>query len=398
MAVEQGVRASAAAKERREAPAPATSAADSRRLTVEIRDSIELGPDDAAAFEALIEARPHVGVFLSRAWLSGLFEEAPNGVEPCLVLLRDAHALVGAAPIAVRRMRTHARISLLGGGVGSDRVDLLAARGFETACADAFIAWVGGSFGSRGYVVELRDVPAESALWGALHRHNAEHAAPFALQPRNVQTLPFLDLTESRAAATLSLAKHRRWLERRGRLRIETLHDGDEALAALETLAEFLHARWSNHPGGSALDRPELRRFHRRAIPQLLAGGRLRMIRLSCDMRTIAVFYGLAIGTWWGYYLAGYDREWAGRIHLGKLTLAAAIEAAARDGASEFDFLKGVERVKYHWPVRERSTLDADVYSRHAASQLSRAACAAREAAGALVKSARDLAGRTARS
>ena len=46
------------------------------------------------------------------------------------------------------------------------------------------------------------------------------------------------------------------------------------------------------------------------------------MIRLSIDMRTIAVFYGLAVGRWWGYYLAGYDRPWAGRIHLGQITLA----------------------------------------------------------------------------
>ena len=73
-------------------------------------------------------------------------------------------------------------------------------------------------------------------------------------------------------------------------------------------------------------------RFHRRALPLLLAEGRLRMIRLSSDIRTIAVFYGIASGSWWGYFLAGYDRAWAGRIHLGQITLAAAMELAAREG------------------------------------------------------------------
>jgi CelD/BcsL family acetyltransferase involved in cellulose biosynthesis len=115
------------------------------------------------------------------------------------------------------------------------------------------------------------------------------------------------------------------------------------------------------------------------------------MIRLSSDMRTIAVYYGLAVGRWRGYYLAGYDREWAGRIHLGQITIAAAIDAASREGAAEFDFLKGVERVKYLWPVRERASMDADAYSEHAASQFSRAAHATREAASALVKSARRM-------
>ena len=115
------------------------------------------------------------------------------------------------------------------------------------------------------------------------------------------------------------------------------------------------------------------------------------MIRISSDMRTVAVFYGMAIGDWWGYYLAGYDRKWAGRIHLGQITLAAAIELAVGEGAREFDFLKGVERVKYLWPVRERSAVDADAYSAHWGSQLNRATQSSRDVAAAVVKSARKL-------
>jgi CelD/BcsL family acetyltransferase involved in cellulose biosynthesis len=115
------------------------------------------------------------------------------------------------------------------------------------------------------------------------------------------------------------------------------------------------------------------------------------MIRLSSDTRPIAVFYGLAVGGWRGYYLAGYDRAWAGRIHLGHITLATAIELAASEGAAEFDFLKGAERVKYLWPVRERATIDAEVYSARAGVQLDRAGRAAREAATALARSVRHL-------
>jgi hypothetical protein len=115
------------------------------------------------------------------------------------------------------------------------------------------------------------------------------------------------------------------------------------------------------------------------------------MIRISIDMRTVAVFYGMAVGTWWGYYLAGYDRAWAGRIHLGQIALASAIEMAAREGAREFDFLKGVEKVKYLWPVRERATIDADAYSGHWGSQLTRAAHAGRDVVAAVAKSASVL-------
>jgi CelD/BcsL family acetyltransferase involved in cellulose biosynthesis len=382
-------------------PTAPKAAVPSGRLTAEVKRDLDLSPGDALAFEALLEGRPQVGAFVSRAWLSGYFAEPPQGAEPMLVLLRDGETLRGAAPVAVCRARTHVRVGLLGGGCGSDRVDLLAARGFETACADALVAWLDEAFGQQAVIVEIRDVPAESPLWGAIQRANAERTRAITLQPRELYTLPYLDLTEtpSRQAggallpahALKSLDKHRRWLERRGRLRIETLHDPGEVLAAYDALTEFLHTRWRGRGGGSALDRPRLHRFHRHVIPLLLRDQRLRMIRLSSDMRTIAVFYGLAVGNWHGYYLAGYDREWAGRIHLGQIMLAAAIDSASREGAAEFDFLKGVERVKYLWPVRERSSLDADAYSENVASQFSRGARATGEAASAFAKSTRNL-------
>ena len=153
----------------------------------------------------------------------------------------------------------------------------------------------------------------------------------------------------------------------------------------------LLHARWRPRGGVSALDARRARRFHRHVLPRLLGAGHLRMIRLSADIRTIAIYYGLAIGGWRGYYLAGYDREWAGRIHLGQIVLAAAIDQALQEGAAEFDFLKGAERVKYLWPVRERVTMDADVYSEGAGAQLRRATRAGRTLAAALTKSARHL-------
>jgi CelD/BcsL family acetyltransferase involved in cellulose biosynthesis len=399
--MEPGVSRAPATIESCAEPQSAKARAPSGRLTVDVKRDLDLSPEDVGALDALIESRPQVGVFLSKAWLSGFFAEPPEGFEPSLVLFRDGHTLRGVAPMAVCHSRAHVRVGLLGGGSGSDRVDLLAACGFEVACSDALVSWLDEAFERRAFIFELRDVPAESFVWGAIQRANAERTRGITLQPREVYTLPYLDLTESASRLTSgalppahslkSLDKHRRWLENRGRLRLETLQDPGEVLAAFDSLTGFLHARWRGQGDGSALDRPRMSRFHRHVIPLLLRDGRLRMIRLSSDMRTIAVFYGLAVSGWRGYYLAGYDREWAGRIHLGQIMLAAAIDVASREGATEFDFLKGVERVKYLWPVRERSSLDADTYSENSASQFSRAARAAGEATSAFAKAARAL-------
>jgi CelD/BcsL family acetyltransferase involved in cellulose biosynthesis len=397
----------------RAGPRPSQRVTPPVRLTVELRSNLDLHPEDAAALDTLIEGRPQAGVFLSRAWLSGFFLEPPSGVEPAIVMLREGSALRAMIPIAVRPAMTCVRVALLGGGVRSHRVDLLAARGFEAAASDAFLAWLGKSFGPKGFVLELRDVPGDSPLWGALRRAGRERPARLALAPRQIHALPYLDLNETSSGAaheaypdrvTSCLNKHRRLLERRCRFRIEMLEESGEVMAAFELLVQLLHTRWHGHRHGSALDNLATQRFHRHVIPLLLREGRLRMIRLSADMRTIAVFYGLATGVprvaaasgparggWWGYYLAGYDREWAGRIHLGRIALAAAIELASREGAVEFDFLKGVERARYLWPVRERVTVDADLYSGRAGAQLSRVTRASHDAAIALARSTRRL-------
>jgi len=380
--------------------APRTDARRRTGLTIEHRGDLSWTTDDVLAFETLIEARPHVGVFLTRAWLSGLFAEPPDRCQPSVLLLREAGVLRGVVPLAIRPRITHTRVSLLGGGTGSDRVDLLTARGYEGACADRVIEWLESEF-PRGFVLELRDVPGDSSLWGAIGRVTAERRPRLVLAPREVYALPYLPLQPPGGAPVPtdveSLERHQRWLERKCRLRIEMLTDADDVRQSFGVLAGLLRARWGSEH--SVLESSRAQRFHLRVLPLLLREGRLRMVRLLGDMRPIAVFYGLAsrndVGVqratpgsrWWGYYLAGYDREWAGRIHLGRLALAAAIDLAVKEGATDFDFLKGPERVKYLWPVRERVTVDADVYSRALGPRLTRATRAARTAVAALVRS-----------
>jgi CelD/BcsL family acetyltransferase involved in cellulose biosynthesis len=361
------------------------------RFEIERRGSLDLEPADAAAYDAIIKARPSVGVFMSRAWLSGLFEEPPPFTEPGLLIFREGGVLRGFVPIGVRETHGHTRVSILGGGFGSDRADVMAERGLEVACADALLKWIDASFSRRGFVLDLRDVPADSSLWGAAHRAGYRGGPHVTLAIQDIQPLPWLDLDayRRRPSGADSLDKHRRWLAKRGAVWSDVVDPAD-AIAALDTLTTLLRGRWAAH-GGSTLDDPVRQRFHRRVLPRLLEQQLLRMLRLSADGRTVAVFYGMAAGSWWGYYLAGFDREWAGRIHLGRLTLATAIEHAMAEGAAEFDFLKGAEPVKYLWPVNERTTLDAEIASHHSTTQLTRVAHAARETAAALTKSARAL-------
>jgi CelD/BcsL family acetyltransferase involved in cellulose biosynthesis len=378
-------------------------------LTLAVRRDVEWSPEDLASLDRLIELRPHVGLFLSRSWLSGFFADPPADEEPTIVECREDGVLRGLIPVTIRRARECVHIGLLGGALGSDRVDLLAARGFESQLADMFLDWIQKSFGRDGFTLRLRDVPDDSPLWSGICRAMHEKRLPLTLVPRQVNALPYISLGDLDGGSardvwgnTTSMIKHRRWLEHRGVLSIDTVRDGGDALLAFEQLAEWLDARWGAH---SATRHPRAARFHRHVIPLLAAERRLRMVRLRSDKQCVAICYGLACGDertgagstgWWAYYLAGYDRAWAGRIHLGRVVVAVTIDMAVREGATQFDFLKGAERYKYYWPVRDRITIDADVYSATAGAQLARARHAARELAAALVKSGRNLWSRAA--
>ena len=118
---------------------PASSdapASMSDRLHVEIRQDMNLDPIDVDELNGMIAERPYVGVFLTPAWLAGFFADPPDGVTLSVLLFRQGPKLRGLVPIAVRPTLTHVCVSLVGGGSGSDRVDLLTARGFEALAAD----------------------------------------------------------------------------------------------------------------------------------------------------------------------------------------------------------------------------------------------------------------------
>ena len=163
----------------------ARSHADDAAITVEWTRHLTLAGEDAVTLDRILAARPEVAVFMSPAWLAGFLEDPVEG-EPGFAILRQGSTIRGIAPIAVRRTRTQTRVSLLGGSFGSDRVDLVTARGFEGAGSDAFLQWLQATFGERGFVLELRDVPAASPLWGAISRATAEHRPGGAVQPREV--------------------------------------------------------------------------------------------------------------------------------------------------------------------------------------------------------------------
>jgi len=130
---------------------------------------------------------------------------------------------------------------------------------------------------------------------------------------------------------------------------LEVLRGGIQSIEeVLEALFRFEDQRWSERGGKSVLADPAIQRFHRVACYGLEAAGSLRLYVLKLEGRIIAVYYGFLYRDRACYYLGGFDSDFA-NLSPGKLLLAHAIEQAVREGAREFDFLRGQESYKYEW-------------------------------------------------
>ena len=148
----------------------------------------------------------------------------------------------------------------------------------------------------------------------------------------------------------LRLARNRS--RRRGTVSLERATASAGEL--LEALLRLHRARWARRgePGG-VLASPQVQDFHREAAPALLAAGLLRMYALRIDGRIVGSYYGFLHRARAYAYLMGFNPAYAFESP-GTTILAHAIAEAMREGARNFDMLRGHEPYKYAWGAVDR--------------------------------------------
>jgi CelD/BcsL family acetyltransferase involved in cellulose biosynthesis len=109
------------------------------------------------------------------------------------------------------------------------------------------------------------------------------------------------------------------------------------------------------------LDNAGICAFHRKVARQLLNEGGLRLYLLTLEGREAAAFYGFRHKRRTMYYLGGFLPEFK-QLNVGTIIVGYAIEQAAREGAPEFDFLRGDESYKYDWGAINRLTYRRTIY------------------------------------
>lgn len=264
------------------------------------------------------------------------------------LIVRRGGRLVGLAPLYLRRgWQDDRELALVGAG-NTDYLDVVAIPEFSGEVASAAVDYI-ITQASDWDRCDLAPLSARSPLLAVL-MPNGWHAPRERMDVCPVLCIGsprgnILDVVSPRLLARLDYARRRAAREHDVQVHEATASDASLHLAELTRLHA---ARWRARDMAGVLDDQRTRAFHEDVVRGMAGAGVLRMYLLTMDGQAAASFYGFADRQRWYYYLGGFDPAFA-RHSVGSLVMLHALERAARQHATEFNFLRGPEPYKYRW-------------------------------------------------
>ncbi|MCA0032118.1 GNAT family N-acetyltransferase [Mesorhizobium sp. B263B2A] len=285
--------------------------------------------------------------FQSPAWLLPWWRTFAPG-DLSVIAVWSGNDLAGLAPLYLERHASGSRLLPIGISL-SDYLDVL--------CVPELKKTVGTAIAETVLSLEwaqwiLPDLPAEAVSLDLVlpdieENLSAGHAA-----------CPVLALAGGETIAGSVPARRRRQLRRalraarrRGRVTITRAEAAPEMF--LGHLIRLHKARWAGEGGGVLTDMAL--GFHRKALPRLAANDLARCWLIGIGDAVVGAYYGFHHHDRAYAYLGGFDSAYA-QESPGAILIGEAIAEAAREGAREFDFLRGRERYKYSWGAVDRWT------------------------------------------
>lgn len=285
-------------------------------------------------------------------WLLPWWRHFGSGA-PAMLEMRLRGELVGLAPLYVRHDANGERVLAMIGTGNTDYVDVIACPSHRRAIVATLVSYIADTR-TEWDRCELGPLAAGSPLLGA--------RAPTGCQVEAevMDVCPVLSLSgathdvansiPSRFLAQLRYTARR--LKRDHDVRFQAA-DRASAPALLDALFMLHGARWESRGSDGVLADERTRAFHHDVATAMAEQGLLRLYAMRVDGEIAAAFHGFRDPKRLYYYIGGFDPAF-GRHSAGSLVILHAIEAAARDGATEVDFLRGAEPYKYRWGATDR--------------------------------------------
>jgi CelD/BcsL family acetyltransferase involved in cellulose biosynthesis len=303
--------------------------------------------------------------FLTPEWFRAWLRAYGDDVEPFVPLVRGPDgSLRGLLPLALPRSG-HPRVCRLAGANLGDRFLPVCAEGDEAAVASE----VGRALAEQPEpwsIVSLIHVQTDPPWLEALAEGTGVR---LRIREKVAGPLPYVKLAvhESWESYLQSRSSNFRQQVRRftrraakaGSMRLRRTERAEELPGDMKSFFR-LHDLRLGPRGGSTLSSERAQEFHLDFAAAALRRGWLRLWFLELDGRPAAAWYGWRLGGRYSYYNSGLDPSYSS-LRLGWVLLAAVIESAFDEGASEFDFLLGNESYKYRFADDERTVSDVTI-------------------------------------
>ncbi len=287
--------------------------------------------------------------FCSPGWAHVWWQHRGEGLDPCLVTVRDQGRLVGLAPLVIGQRRGMRRAFGMGSGIGN-QWDVLAVPELRAPVAEAVARRLADERG-RWDALVLDRMPPDAALRRALAsgglraRERSPLAAPGFPLPDSFE--------EWLGRLSTNLRKHVRRALRR-------LDEGEFSLRRAETpesvrraVSEWhaLRVRWWRERGRNINAEhadPDFLRFVSDAAVALLPFGLCEVLELCRDDEVVGVTVNLVDAHSFYAWMDGFHPDLA-RFSPGHLIVAATVRSSIAAGRHYYDLMIGNEDYKYRY-------------------------------------------------
>lgn len=321
-------------------------------------------------WNALVEDSPRPNPFLTWEWITTWLEVFADDGTLRVVVAREPESgdPVGIAPFVVQgqprdRPALWRELVFAGSTVTApDHLDIIARPGRQEEVSRAVAGWIASEPRRRvGDLLRVDGLSPDAALGRALDGLDGSGA-----RSAWEITCPYVPLPDSWEEFESALdGKFRRDLNRRIRkltdeaddpITMVTVTGRDRVDAGLSDLFRLHQALHGSNGSGGAFDTARKRRFYRELARRFADRGWLRLHLVRVGERAIAAALCFRYGDRAWFYQTGFDRDWY-RYSPGHVVIRHAIRSAMREGASEFDMLRGDHRYKYDWNAESRAIL-----------------------------------------
>jgi CelD/BcsL family acetyltransferase involved in cellulose biosynthesis len=297
-------------------------------------------------------------IFLTWEWMSTWWDLYGDGYRLNLIAIRNSeNKLIGIAPFKVARRRYFGIcrrdvLEFIGAGedITPELLDIIAWKGLESEVNMAVL--------NQLLEHKLFDT---FDLWPF-----AEHSANLAFLVSNLakknhrfrmvqsSSCPVMSLPESWEELLSSKSRNfkkkakENWRVCKRDLGIELIKcdSNNYHQHGMDPLIR-LHCEQRNGNSNSFRDKRNIS-FHTKLADLFIDRGWLRLFYLKCEGKIVAGIYCFCYNNKYYYYQSGRDLRYQ-KYHLGYVILNCAIHEAINESSTQFNFLTGNEKYKFHW-------------------------------------------------